>query len=382
MIYLDNAATSFPKAPGVSEAVANTFNKPMGNANRSSHYASIRSTLLLLETRELIAELLKIKSEERVIFTPNATTAINMAISGLVKPGMKVLTSPVEHNSVMRPLRYLEQQGKIELIKFDLDDNMDYDKISLEECMKLKPDLLISTAASNVTGGIISINSLSKRVKEIDCKVIIDGSQLFGSVPVDLSDDNIDIFCFPGHKGLMGPSGTGGMYISDKIDIAPLIFGGTGSVSDEESQPDFYPDKLESGTHNLHGLAGLNAALKFLAQEKIEVIQSYKSKCLSYMYNELLELEGLSLLSASPVRNCGAISVIPNIGTIDEFTEYLDRKEIAVRMGLHCSPSTHKYYKTYDAGGAVRFSPGYFTSMSEIDTTIEVIKQYLNKRKK
>ncbi|MBN2830422.1 MAG: aminotransferase class V-fold PLP-dependent enzyme [Candidatus Cloacimonetes bacterium] len=383
MIYLDNAATSFPKAPGVAEAVAETFLQPMGNANRSSHHASIRSTIMLVETREMLAEFLRVKHEERIIFTSNATTAINMAIFGLVKPGMKVMTSPVEHNAVMRPLRYLEQQGLIEIIKFELNNEYDFDKKSVETTLAHKPNLLVTTSASNVFGNVISINEISKQAKEAGCTVIIDGAQTIGNLPVDLSDGNIDIFCFPGHKGLMGPAGTGGMYVSDKIDPKPILFGGTGSVSDEEYLPEFYPDKLESGTHNLHGISGLNAALQYILKETVESMHLEKHQKMEYLLQKLFKIDELQVLTASPERNAGVISLATKVGTITDLTEYLDKNDIAVRMGLHCAPATHKFLNTFDNGGTIRISPGHFTTQDELDRTIKIIEQYfmrLNKK--
>jgi selenocysteine lyase/cysteine desulfurase len=332
--------------------------------------------MILVETREMLADILKVKHEERIIFTPNATTAINTAIFGMIETGMTVLTSPIEHNAVMRPLRYLEQQGIIRILKYDLNPDFDFDIHSLKDVLKQRPDILITTTASNVIGNVISINELVRTAKRAGCKVIVDGAQTFGNVPMDLSDGDIDFFCFPGHKGLMGPAGTGGMYISEGVDPNPLIYGGTGSVSDEEYLPEFYPDRLESGTHNLPGLAGLNAALQFIIKESIEKIRIEKTQKIDYLQKRLSEVEEVKLFGTVPEHNAGVVSLVTTSGSIDELTEYLDRKEIAVRMGLHCAPAAHKYLNTFDKGGTIRLSPGYFTTRNEIDETIEVLKQY------
>ncbi len=377
MIYLDNAATSFPKAPGVNKAVLETLNSAYGNANRSSHQAAINTTMLLLETREFLADLLGIKYEDRIAFTLNCTMALNMAIQGTVERGMRVLTSPIEHNSVMRILRDYEQRGNIELDIFDLDNNFQPDWNSFDKAIESKPDLLVVTAGSNVIGNIMPLDIIISKAKSIRCRVIVDGAQAVGHIPISVDELGADVFCFPGHKGLLGPTGTGAIYVSPNTELRPILFGGTGSVSDDELQPDFYPDLLESGTHNIHGIAGLKRATEFLLSEGIDSIREKKLKLMKLLYNGIEAIDGIRIYSTKPEENLGIISIVPDKGTIADLTSYLDRNDIAVRMGLHCAPSAHKTMKTFSGGGTVRLSPGPFTTETEITKTLEIIERYI-----
>ncbi len=376
MIYLDNAATSFPKAPGVKEAILDSLNQACGNANRSSHIAAQRTAMILYECRESIAKLLGIQSEERIAFTMNGTMSLNMAILGSVQKGMRVLTSTIEHNSVMRPLRQLETQGVIELNQFILDKSLQPEWNSFDKALSMKPDILVVTAGSNVIGNIMPLKEITDKAKKVGCKVIVDGAQAIGHIPLDFSEIKADIVCFPGHKGLLGPSGTGVIYVSPDTNIRPVLSGGTGSLSEDEMQPDFYPDMLESGTHNILGISGLNASVKYILKEGIDNIENKKRKLINLLYNGLTDISGINIVSSKPDRNLGIVSILPEKGSISDLTAYLDRNNIAVRMGLHCAPSAHKLLGTFDEGGTVRLSPGVFTIESEIIRTIETIEKY------
>ena len=372
MIYLDNAATSFPKAPGVAEAVSRFITDIGANAGRSSYSTARQSSRIIYQIRKLLAKLLNTDNSSNICFTMNTTQALNIAIKGIVKPGFKVLISPYEHNSVMRPLRQLESQINITLdfIKInDYDINWQHLKDQLEQ----KPDLLIITAASNVNGYLLPYNKIARMAHKYDIPVILDAAQVLGSNPVDAAD--FDIICFPGHKGLLGPMGTGGIYVSDSISLLSLMPGGTGSRSSSEYQPDEMPDLLEGGTPNLPGLAGLQVSLQFILDTGIDVIAARKQQLTSQLLQELAEIDGIIIHSPiDPKLQIGVVSITSLRYSISDLAWELDKADIACRMGMHCAPAAHKQLGTYENGGTLRLSPGYFNTPAEIDTAIKLIK--------
>ncbi len=373
MIYLDNAATSFPKAPGVAKAVYHYLNSVGANAGRASYKNAREASGILFETRENLANLIGVEDESQICFTSSATEALNTVILGAVKPGDTILTSRLEHNSVMRPLRWLEATKNVKIIQFGLNETGDVNLNEFRTKLKLRPDYVITTACSNVSGLIFPYTNLGRLTKQNGAKFILDASQIIGLYPF-LIDENMDAVCFPGHKGLLGPTGTGAFFVKDKFPITPLTFGGTGSRSNEEYQPDLLPDKYESGTSNLAGLAGLNSALEFIMKTGVGSIRNSKSELIDQLISGLQKID--HLVTYSPLdlnKQVGVISITSKKMNISELTLLLDQSEIAVRMGMHCAPAAHKEIGTFKRGGTVRLSPGYFSTSEDIEKVMEVL---------
>ncbi len=378
MIYLDNAATSFPKAPGTAEAVCDFLTGVGANSGRSSHKAAQKASSVLFNCREALAELLGVTESERIIFTSNTTESLNMALFGMIQDGDTVLTSSMEHNSVMRPLRFMEQTKGITVKTFEADSfgfpRMD----NFRENLSLQPDFLVFSAASNVTGTIVPFREMAEEASKRNIPVCVDGAQLTGSYPVSLQDTKIDLFAFPGHKGLMGPTGTGGLYIGERVNPRPLLFGGTGSRSSEELQPDFLPDKYESGTPNIAGIAGLLRSVRFILDTGTEYIHRKEDAVTRMLIEGLQGLRGIRIYTPPRgAEHSAVVSVTHDRKSVSDITEELERRDIAVRMGLHCAPAAHRITETFSTGGTVRFSPGFFTTENEITETIRIMKEIL-----
>src|SRR5437867_2597857 len=271
MIYFDNAATSWPKPETVSSTMANCLRDAGGNPGRSGHRMSIAAARIVENARETLAELFHAEDPAQIIFTHNATHALNLALYGLLRPGDHAVTTSVEHNSVMRPLRHLESLGvEVTVAAANPDGILDID--SVRRALRPVTRLLVTTHASNVTGTLIPVEELATLARQSGVPYLIDASQTCGAVPIDLQNLGVDLLAFSGHKGLLGPTGTGGLYIRDGIVLSPLMRGGTGSDSAYETQPEFLPDALESGTLNVVGIAGLYAAARFLSEIGIAAV--------------------------------------------------------------------------------------------------------------
>lgn len=378
MIYLDNAATSFPKAPGVAFEVSRFLTDVGANAGRSSHKNARKSSRILFDCREALAEFLGVEDSARIVFTSNTTEGLNIAIHGMVKNGDTVLTSSIEHNSVMRPLRYLEKAKGITLLQFGADEYGYPDMKDFKRKMNLHPDFLIFSAASNVTGVIVPFEEMAETASKLGIPVCVDGAQLTGSYPVSLKETGIDLFSFPGHKGLMGPTGTGGLYIGERVNPLPLLRGGTGSKSSEEIQPDFLPDKYESGTPNIAGIAGLLRSVQFILETGISVIEEKENYLTKLLVEGLKDINGIRIFtSLDKHKHTPVVSITHNHYSISDITYKLDKHDIGVRMGLHCAPAAHRIIGTFATGGTVRFSPGYFTSEEEIEETVKIVREVL-----
>lgn len=379
MIYLDNAATSFPKAPGVAEGVAWQINNVAGNPGRASYKSSLKIDSVICDVREKIVELLKLEDSSQVIITHNATHALNMVILGSIKPNETILISPLEHNSVMRPLSFLQQNRniKLEYYKLGRDFTPDFEDLT-EKLRSGSIDKVITTVCSNVTGTILPLQEISKICKANKIPLIVDASQLVGYEELDFSTISVSAICFPGHKGLLAPSGTGILWLAKDFEIDPLYFGGTGSRSGSILQPDFTPDKYESGTVNISGIYGLNIALDYLMKESVKKVRSTKNEIVEYLLTKMNELEEIIIYSNQDLaRQIGVISFNCVGTTCSDVARFLDKQDIAVRMGLHCSPQAHQFINTLKLGGTVRLSPSYFTTQTEIDITINKLKEMI-----
>jgi cysteine desulfurase family protein len=380
MIYLDNAATSYPKAPTVAKAVFDFLNDVGANAGRSSHKAAQKSSAIMFETREKLAAILGVSDSENISFTLNTTQALNTVMLGFLQAGDSVLTSTMEHNSVMRPLRYLEKNKSVKISQFQCDKLGFPVWDDFLTKIKKRPKLLICTAASNVIGTLFPFPKMATVAKQNKVTFCLDVAQIMGIYPFDLKNYDIDIVCFPGHKGLLGPTGTGGFYCNPKIELVPLTFGGTGSSSNLETQPELRPDKYESGTQNIASLAGLNDALDFLLTTSITKIRKHKVQISSYFIEKLQTIDELRLITSADLQQqVGVLSVTSPQLSLSRLTAELDRNEIATRMGLHCAPGAHKTIGTFEAGGTLRFSPGYFTTKEQIDETAKKLKKIIRK---
>ncbi len=375
-IYLDNAATSHPKPESVYRAVIETMRNG-GSPGRGSHHQSIAADRLVFATREALAELFNAKNSEGFVFTANATIAINQALFGLLQSGDRVVTTSVEHNAVARPLRALQDRG-VEVVKVSADSRTGIVALSSiqQACLEKPTRLLVVNHCSNVTGSIQPVESLGRWCHEHDVVFMVDGSQSAGSIPVDFQAMQIDLFAAPGHKGLLGPQGTGFLYLREGIELTPLIYGGTGGNSYSDLPPESLPERLECGTFNLPGLAGLHAALQFLLATGVEQIRKRETKLLEQLLDGLSDIRNVDLYGPPAVAQRGA-AVSFNINGRDpaEIGFLLDReKQISVRIGLHCAPDVHRTIRTYPTG-TVRVSPGYLTPDVDIDCFLRAIRE-------
>jgi len=380
-IYFDNAATSWPKPKQVAEAINNFITNIGSSAGRSGHSQSVEAGRIVYDTRELIAELFNIKDPLDIAFTLNSTMALNLIIFGLLDSSSHVITSSLEHNSVMRPLRSLEKKGlEISQIKSQENEyiNLSTLREEIENQIKKNTKAIIFNHASNVTGTILPIKEIGNIAKKHGIPMCVDASQSAGSIPIDIIDMNIDLLAFTGHKSLLGPQGTGGMYISKKMQplVNTVIFGGTGSFSEEESQPDYMPDKYESGTKNSMGISGLAEGIKFIRKEGIERIRNHEKNLTKFALQEMNKLPDIKIYGPKDSEKQSSVIAF-NIKGEDpgEVALFLDENKIMTRPGLHCAPSAHKTIGTFPMG-TNRISFGYFNTIEEIEYFIKILKKY------
>jgi len=374
-IYFDNAATSWPKPPAMMEAMAR-FNESIGgNPGRSGHRLSIEAARVVYETRERVAELIGSPDPLSIAFTKNATEAINCVLFGLLKPGDHVVTSGMEHNSVMRPLRFLERQG-VELSIVPCSPAGVLDPGDALRAMKRNTLAIVVTHASNVTGTLFPLEDLARIAHERGSIFVVDSSQTAGSVPIDVIRTGMDILCFTGHKSLLGPQGTGGFYIRKGLEdlVPPLIRGGTGSASEFEEQPDFLPDRFESGTPNAIGLAGLAAGIRFVLASGIERTREKEMHLTRRFLEGMAGIPGTILYGPQDAGQRTAV-VSFNVRGISpsEIAFELDEQfAVLSRPGLHCAPAAHRTIGTFPEG-TVRFSFGHSTTEDEIRRGLEAV---------
>lgn len=375
MIYLDNAATTFPKPEKVYTAMDICSRTYCANPGRSGHKMAMESARTVESTRDLIAKLFNIKNPMEVVYTFNATDSLNLAIKGFLNPGDHVVTTTMEHNSVLRPIMELEKIGvKHTFVQADKEGKISPNDIEL--AINNNTKLIITTHASNVVGTLVDISSIGKIAKKHNIKYLVDASQSAGIYDIDVQKMNIDMLAMPGHKGLLGPQGTGILYVTDEIRLKSQREGGTGSKSEDIIQPDLYPDKYESGTHNTPGIAGLGAGIEFLLETGLEKIREHEENLTQYMIDRLSEIKNLKLYGPKSAKERSSVIAI-NIGNIDsgEITFRLNSEfDIATRSGIHCAPLAHKTIGTLNQG-AVRFSLGYFNTKEDIDKSIEALKE-------
>ncbi len=375
-IYLDHAATSFPKAPGVVEAVSGYMTEVGASAGRGSYREAFEAKKILDETRAVLASLFNIQKPNRLVFTLNATDALNLALKGILKSGDHVVTSSIEHNSISRPLLALQERENISFtkVKVNLEGEINWNEFEQAICPNTK--LIAFIHGSNVSGTLTPIAEIGERAHKLGIPLLVDAAQTAGAYPIDVEKMKIDLLAMPGHKALLGPLGIGALWARDGIELKTLREGGTGSFSEEDHQPLFWPDIHESGSHNLPGIVGLKVACEYLKQTGIEQIRKHKENLLQHLYEGFCSLSNLRVIAPQKVENnSGVISLQYEGKNPNEIALQLDEAfRIQVRPGLHCAPWAHESFNTLSQG-TVRLSLGYSNSSHEIEKVIQAIHQ-------
>jgi len=375
-IYMDNAATSWPKPPQVQEAMERTMREAAANPGRGSHEMAVKASRVLFEGRKAIAKLFRFSNPNDVVFTLNATHALNIALQGWLRPGDHVVTTSVEHNSVRRPLEALRRKWGIDVSYVETDAAGRIDLKKLRDEITPRTRLIVATHSSNLLGTILPIADIGAIAREKGVKLLVDAAQSAGVLDIDVEAMGIDMLAFPGHKGLFGPQGTGGLYLHPDLELEPLMYGGTGSRSESPEQPDVRPDRYEAGTPNTVGIAGLTEGVKFVLEQTPARIHRKESALVRQLIAGLGEISGVTLLGPGPeIERTAIVSFVIEGMDPSETAFVLDRHYgIAVRSGFHCTPLGHQSAGT-SGTGAVRASPGYYTTESEIVTLIDAVRE-------
>jgi len=378
MIYLDNAATSFPKPPQVIRAMNDFLERAGGNPGRSGHRLSVEAGRIVYDAREAIAELFGARDPLRVIFTLNATHALNLALRGILRAGDRVITTGIEHNAVMRPLRALEREGvRVAVVPCARDGSLDLS--ALRDALRPGARLVVVNHASNVVGTILPIAEIARRARAAGAWVLVDAAQTAGVVPMDIEAMEIDLLAFTGHKGLYGPPGTGGLVLGERVDAAmiePLMRGGTGSRSEFEEQPDDLPDKFECGTPNGVGIAGLGAGVRFVLERGIETIRAHEVALTRALIEGLSEIPGVTVYGTRDAElQTATVSFTVANRRVSEIGLRLDEEfGVLCRVGLHCAPAAHRTIGTFPEG-TVRFAASVFTTLDEIRAALDAVRR-------
>lgn len=383
-IYLDQASTSFPKAPGVAQAMVDYLTMNGVNVNRGCYSSAYSAEEVIYETRQLLAELFHFSKCKNVIFTPNVTTSLNFILKGFLKPGDHILVSAMEHNAVMRPVVQLASLGiSFDRIPCRTDGSMILEKV--EELIRPETKAIVTLHASNVCGTRMPLDALGEICQRHQLYFVVDSAQTAGIVPINMDKMHIDALAFTGHKGLRGPQGTGGFLVSQELaeQMEPLISGGTGSVSHTEEIPDFMPDRFESGTPNLPGIYGLHEALLYLKTHSLQAINEKELSLTGYFLEQLQALDD----TGRHIRIIGKKDLTDRNAVVSIQTPEIDMSQVAwqldneygvmTRVGLHCAPNAHKTLGTYPAG-TIRFSFGPENTKNELDFAIQGLKKILD----
>lgn len=380
LIYLDNASTSFPKPEGVYYEVVNCMKNYAANPGRGAYDMSIKATSKILEVREGLSEIFNIPNPFNIVFTSNATEALNIAIKGCLSRGDHVIATMLEHNSVLRPLNSIRKDG-IEITFLGANSEGVIDIEDLKTYIRKNTKMVIVNHVSNVLGTIQNIKEIGEVCKSRGIIFLLDASQSAGILSIDVDRDNIDLMAFSGHKGLYGPQGTGGLYIKEGIVLKEFISGGTGSNSNSMKQPEFFPDKFESGTLNTPGISGLGEGIKFIKNVGRRTIFKKESMLVEYLLKEFKKMDYIKVYGSKSYKNrCAVISI--NVIGIDssEVGFLLNENEVAVRTGFHCAPLVHGIIDTGNKG-TVRISPGYFNTIEDMEALIKAIRSIYKNRK-
>ncbi|HHW56272.1 MAG TPA: aminotransferase class V-fold PLP-dependent enzyme [Clostridia bacterium] len=373
MIYFDNAATSWPKPEAVYKEVGKVL-RNCGNPGRGGHKLSLESGRVIFEARQEICSMFNIKNFLRVVFTSNTTEALNIALKGILKEGDHVITSSMEHNSMIRPLMALKDKGvEVTLVQGDIEGKIDPEDI--KKSIKKNTKMIAITHASNVTGTIMPVEEIGNIAREMNLIFLVDAAQTAGVLPIDVEKYNIDLLAFAGHKGLYGPQGTGGLYVREGLEVFPLKEGGTGSKSESIYQPDLMPDKLESGTPNTPGIAGLKEGVRFIKSVGIDAVYRHEKKLTQMLIDGLKEIKGIKIYGPHKIEDrVGVVSITLEDRDVGEISYILDRNfDIATRAGLHCAAVAHSTIGTIKSG-TLRFGIGYFNTEDEVQKVIKAME--------
>lgn len=373
MIYLDNGATSFPKPNGMVQAMNDCIANYCGNPGRSGHNMSVRTGEEVYKARKALAALFKIRKPERIVFTINTTEALNLGIKGVLHPGDHVITTEMEHNSVLRPIRALEKKG-VQYTFVQCNPDGSVDPKAIEEAICENTKLIVCTQASNVTGTIMPIAEIGKMAKERDILFMVDGAQGAGHMEIDIND--VDLLAVPGHKGLLGPLGTGMLYVREGIELNSMIEGGTGTESKETIQPLDFPEGYESGTINAPGIIGLGFSARVVHETGVAAIEAHERGLINLFDQEIRNMPNITVYGPEDTAKKVGIETfnIGNYGCEEVASILNDHYDIAVRGGYHCAGLAHKTIGTWDCG-AVRLSVGPYNTEEEIKTAIEAVYQ-------
>jgi cysteine desulfurase/selenocysteine lyase len=377
MIYFDNAATTWPKPPQVAQAMVHFFDQVGANPGRSGHRLSIEASRVVYAARQAVAELLGAPNPLRIVFGQNVTEALNLALRGLLRPGDHVITSSMEHNSMMRPLRALERHG-VDVTVVPCSPQGDLDPMDVEGAIRPDTAMIALNHASNVIGTLLPVAQVGQIAREHHLLLLLDGAQTAGCYPIDVEADAIDLLGFTGHKSLYGPMGTGGLIVGERVDVArlePIKRGGTGSRSEYEEQPDFLPDMCESGTPNAVGLAGLEAGIRWVLDRGVQAIRAHEVTLTQRLIQGLAALPGVTVYgTADAERQTATVSF--NVAGIEpsEIGLRLDEEhEVMCRVGLHCAPAAHRTMGTFPVG-TVRFGLGALNTAEEVDAALAAVE--------
>lgn len=377
MIYFDNAATTWPKPPAVKAAMSHFLDEIGANPGRAGHRLAVDAGRVLYDTREAVAALFNAPDPLQIAFAPNVTFALNQALHGLLRPGDHVITSAMEHNSVMRPLRVLQAQG-LSLTVIPCQTNGTLDPDHVEAALQSNTTMIVLNHASNVIGTVLPIADVGQIARQHSVLLLVDTAQTAGAYPLDMQADAIDLLAFTGHKALFGPTGTGGLIVGERVDpnrFRPLLQGGTGSHSEHETQPDFLPDQLESGTPNVVGIAGLQASINWIMERGVEAIRSHDFELTKRLLEGLQAIDGVTVYGTKDAtRQTATVSF--SVCGVDPSTIGLRLDEeynIMCRVGLHCAPAAHRTIGTFP-GGTVRFGMSYFNTIKDVETALQAVE--------
>lgn len=374
MIYLNNAATTLQKPPCVARAVVEAMSG-QGSCARGGHTSELSAARTIFHTRQALTRLFTFPHPERVVFTANATQALNTALWGLLNPGDHVIATDWDHNSVLRPLHALarERGVKVSYLSADRQGRLEYDR--LEELLRPGTKLLVGTHASNLTGNLLDVGRMSAFAKQHGLVFLLDAAQTAGSTPISMETMGVHLLAFTGHKGLMGPQGTGGLCVAPGVELRPLLSGGTGVRSFEEDQPAEYPEHLEAGTLNGHGLAGLGAAVDFILETGVDAIHAHELALTQRFVRGLRDIPGVTLYGDFSGDRAGVVALnLEGWDPASAADELSVQYDIAVRPGIHCVPRMHRALGTQDRG-CLRFSFGWYTTQEDIDAALAALKE-------
>ena len=374
IIYLDNASTSFPK-PETVYSGTDTFLRNLGvNIGRGENRLEHEAAEKVLESRRKIARFFGIKDYRRLVFTYNATLSLNLALKGALKESDHLLVGPMQHNSVMRPLHALKESVTTSELRHDAKGLLDLN--SLEEQITPQTKMVVINHASNVNGVIQPLSAIGRICREKELLLLVDASQSAGSIPINAEECNIDLLAFTGHKGLLGPLGVGGLFVGERILLEPIIEGGTGFASEQERQPRNLPEGFEAGTRNTPAIIGLAEGISFIEEIGVPAISGHKSALIDRLKAGLEDVEDAEIYhySSGSGESCGVLSFTVEGWKIEDIGMVLNSRDFVVRGGLHCAPHAHRALNTFPEG-AIRVSPGYFSTEQDIDSFLQSVKE-------